>query len=409
MFYRVPVIAILAMLTALCGCRVGRMAPPADPTTAEARAMADANTRFGFNLFEKLRGEKPEQNLFISPLSASMALAMTANGAAGETRQEMLAALQWQGMDMAQVNAALKELRSALQSADPQVTLAIADSLWADRGVEFKPDFLNIQRSFFDARVESLEFDDPKSADIINGWVKEQTKGLIPDITTPAELSNLWVTLLDAVYFKGKWSEPFKKSNTEDATFTLLKGQKTVPMMRQSGDYRYLQTEALQAISLPYGSKRMEMIVLLPAKDSSIGALCKGLSVEKLDEWLGGMHSQEGTIKLPRFQAKETRELNDALVALGMGRAFDRDQADFSAMSDAEMWIEFVKQKSFLKVDEEGTEAAAVTQVGMVGRAAPPPREPFEMVVNRPFFLAIRDRESGTILFMGAIVDPEVE
>lgn len=408
MTHRMPVIAMLAMLVALCGCREAETAPPDNPTTAEARAMADANTRFGFNLFEKLRGEQPEQNVFVSPLSASTALAMTANGAVGETRQEMLAALQWQGMDLAYVNAGLKELRSTLQAADPQVTLAIADSLWADKGVEFKPDFLKSQRGFFDARVESLEFDDPKSADIINGWVKKQTGGLIPDITTPDELSKLLVVLLDAVYFKGEWSEPFKKSNTENAAFTLLKGQKTVPMMSQSGDYRYLQTDALQAISLPYGNKRMEMIVLLPAKDSSIGALCESLSVEKWDEWLSSMMMQEGTIKLPRFQAKETRKLNDALIALGMGRAFDPDQADFSAMAEAEMWIQFVKQKSFLKVDEEGTEAAAVTQVGME-MAALPPGAPFEMVVDRPFFLAIRHRGSGAILFMGAIVDPQVE
>jgi len=413
---RAPVVVMLVVLAFASGCKQAEPAPPAPapitpdkPVTEEAGNMSDRNLRFAFELFGKLHAEQPDGNLFISPLSVSLALGMTCNGAAATTRDAMLGALQWQGLGMAAVNQGLQSLKQQLQAADPAVTLTIADSLWADEGVEFRPEFLEANRTFFDAEVASLDFADPASAVTINDWVKDKTKGLIPEITTPGDLAGMWMMLLDAVYFKGTWSDPFAKDATEDGTFTLLEGEKTVPLMAQEGGYRYLEDHKLQAIALPYGNKALEMIVVLPAADANLAEFCQGVNADDWTALLGGMALREGTIKLPRFTAKNDRKLNDVLAALGMGEAFDKETADFSAMSASEVWIDIVKQKSFLKVDEEGTEAAAVTQVGMVGAAAPPPGEPFEMIVNRPFFLAIRDATSGTILFMGAIVEPEEE
>jgi serine protease inhibitor len=278
MLHRAPVAVMLVMLSLTWGCKRAETAPPKpttqQPAAEEASAMSDRNLRFAFELFGKLHAEKPDGNLFVSPLSVSIALGMTCNGAAGSTRDAMLAALQWQGLDMAQVNQSLQSLKETLQSADPALKLTIADSLWADRGVKFKPGFLDVNRTFFDAEVATLDFADPASAERINGWVKDKTNGLIPEITTPADLAGMWMMLLDAVYFKGKWSTPFEKKYTQDATFTLLEGEKTVPMMEQGGEYRYLESDGWQAIALPYGNKRLQMIVVLPAKTSSLAELC---------------------------------------------------------------------------------------------------------------------------------------
>jgi len=411
-------IAVVLMLTFVWGCKQAQTAPPnpaptpvtqAQPAAEETGAMSDRNLKFAFDLFGKLQAEKPGENLFVSPISVSMALGMTANGAAGSTRDAMFEALHWQGLTIADVDKGLQALKVDLQSADPALKLTIADSLWSDDEVEFKPGFLEANRTFFDAEVASLDFADPASAKRINDWVNDKTNGLIPEITTPQDLAGLWMMLLDAVYFKGKWTDPFEKDKTEDATFTLLEGEKTVPMMAQVGEYRYLEDHKLQAIALPYGNQRVEMIVVLPAPDNNLADFCQGLNADDFNDLLRNMAKREGTIKLPRFTAKMDRKLNDVLGALGMAEAFDKDKADFSDMSESKVWIDIVRQKSFVKVDEEGTEAAAVTQVGMVGAAAPAPGEPFEMIVNRPFFLAIRDAGTETLLFMGAIVEPEEE
>jgi serine protease inhibitor len=402
-------------ITMLCGC-LPAMHPP-DPVNSQPGPVAviktdplisAVNNRFAFTLLEELRFEKPDINLFMSPLSLSMALAMSANGAAGDTLAAITRALQMGGMSTAQINPGLRALKTALMAADPTVKLAIADSLWAHQDVPFKSAFLAVNHKFYDADVATLDFGEPRSVNTINRWVDRQTRGLIDKIIDPETLQGLTMLLLDAVYFKGRWSEPFQKGDTRDHSFALLEGEKTVQMMSQTGMYEYLETEGFQAVRLPYGNKRLELLVFLPAKKSSLADFCKTLTPEKWGEWLGQMAERDGTIGLPRFTATYDVTLNDALAALGMGLAFDSEKADFSAMSDQHMWLDFVRQKAYLKVDEEGTEAAAVTAVAPAGCAVPPPGpQPFEMIVDRPFFLAIHDRDTDTILFMGTIVDPE--
>jgi len=413
MLRRAPVAVTLVMLTLVWGCKRAEPvrlepAPPVrhKPVSADARLLSDRNLQFACKVFEKLRSEQPDANLLISPLSISIALGMASNGAAGETRAAMAKALEMTGLSPTQVNGGLRDLKAALMAADPKVRLAIADSLWARKGITFKPEFLDVNRNFYDAAVATLDFADPGSARTINGSVDKQTQGLIPDIIDADTLRNLTMLLLDAVYFKGEWTEPFEKSDTQDLPFTLLRGEKTVPLMSQSGEYRYMESDDFQAISLPYGNGRLEMVVFLPAKASSLAAFCEGLTPEQWNGWLGQMAERQGTIKLPRFTAKSDRKLNDVLSALGMGVAF-RPGADFSAMSNETMWLDFVRQKAYLKVDEEGTEAAAVTDVGlMMAPPPPPPTKPFEMIVDHPFFLVIRDNGTGALLFMGTTMDP---
>jgi len=408
-------VALLFVLTFVWGCKPAQTdppkppPPPPPPAGANLGNMPERTTRFAFDLFSKLQGELPDENLFVSPLSVAMALSIVYHGAGADTASAIAKAMGWDGLDAGQVGAALKGLAAQLQAADPEVKLTIADSLWARDDVTFKPTFLEAVKATPDVRVEALNFGDPASAGIINNWVKDKTAGLIPEITTPQDLAGLWLMVLDAVYFKGRWSDVFSKDATQDAPFTLLDGsQRTVPMMAQTGEFAYQAGDLFQAIRLPYGrNHRLAMVVFLPDRQVGLKSFLAALSAEKWARWTGAMAVREGTIKLPRFTAKNDRKLNAALTGLGMGVAFDQARADFSALCDRRMWIDLVRQKSYLKVDEEGTEAAAVTQVGMVGAAAPPPGEPFEMFVDRPFFLAIVDRDTQTILFMGAIVEPE--
>jgi serpin B len=374
--------------------------------------MVRANARFAVSLFGKLRAEQPDANLFVSPFSVSLALAMTANGAAGETRTAMEKALEVSGLSPQQINEGQRDLKAAFMEADPKVELAIADSLWARQGIPFKPAFLEVNQEYYGAAVQTLDFGNPASARTINDWVSSQTKGLIPDIIDAQTLSaRITMVILDAVYFKGKWTDPFDKSDTQDHPFALLKGEKCVRLMSQSGEYNYLETTAFQAIRLPYGNGRLEMLVFLPEKESSLAAFCNDLTADKWNEWLGQMTEREGTIKLPRFTARYDKMLTDALTALGMGVAFDHEKADLSALSDIHMWIDYVRHRSYVKVDEEGTEAAAVTIAPPAAGPPPPPPAggPFEMIVDRPFLVAIRDSGTSAILFMGAIVDPQTD
>ena len=381
--------------------------PIPDPPEVSAE-LVSANSTFGLNLFHQLIAETPDENVFVSPSSVAIALAMTYNGAAGETSEAMAKALELGDLSPEDVNAANAALMQSLQAAEPEVILSIANSLWGREGIDFLPGFLSANREHYGAELTELDFTDPKAPDRINGWVKDQTRDKITRIID--RISDLAILyLINAIYFKGDWDEPFEESATEDRPFTLLHGgEKTVPMMWQHGDYRYLEADGIQAISLPYKGDRISMVVVLPAEGSSLADWCTALDADVWEGLVDGLSFKEGTIQLPRFTLEYEAQLNGALTALGMGVAFDENAADFSKMSTAfpQIWISKVIHKTFVEVNERGTEAAAVTAVEMEALAAPPQEEPFQMVVDRPFFCAIRDELTGTLLFMGAIVDP---
>jgi serine protease inhibitor len=371
----------------------------------DVRGLVSANTRFGLNLFAELTGNEPSENAFISPSSVAFALSMAYNGAAGQTRDAMAKALELQGTSVEEVNRANAALMASLMEAEPGVELSIANSLWAKAGFEFKDEFMAANREFYSAEVTALDLLAPGASKTINDWVSENTKGKIPEIV-PDRLDPLTILLIiNAIYFKGLWDEPFDEALTKEQPFTLLDGsKKPVQLMSQGGDYPYFEGDGLQAISLPYKDKRVSMIVILPDEDSSLAELCRDLDAETWEAWVSRLSKRTGTIALPRFRVEYEAGLNDALTALGMGIAFT-DRADFGNLCDDPARISEVKHKTFVEVNEEGTEAAAATVVGIVTTAAPIQR-PFRMVVDRPFLCAIRDNETGTVLFMGAIVDP---
>ncbi|NJM46417.1 MAG: serpin family protein [Alkalinema sp. RU_4_3] len=380
--------------------------PPAAKKVVSSAAL-DANRRFGFALLQAQLANHPKtENLFISPTSISQALAMVYLGSAGKTRQGMEQTLQSGDMSpeaLTQGNVAIKNLLE--NPGDEKVQLTVANSLWVNEGASLKDSFVEQNRSQYRARVSILNFADPRTLDRINNWAKRSTKGKIPQILDQIDPQGE-VIVANAVYFKGDWSRPFEKKLTTDRPFQLdEKRRKPLPFMNQGGKYSYLETPQFQAIRLSYGdTKRFGMYVFLPKGD--LTTWTKGLTDETWNQWMGQFASKQGTIALPKFKINYTSKLNDSLKALGMADAFTK-QADFSAMSTNNVLISNVTHKTILEVDETGTEAAAVTTIEVVATSAQIlPDKPFNMVVDRPFFVAIVDQQTGLPFFMGQISDP---
>ena len=382
---------------------------PNEPdTVAIDTDVVTANTRFGFDLFNELRQAEQDKNIFISPLSISIALAMTLNGASGETEQAMTNTMQLQSLDAESINVGYAALRGALETSDPKVVLTIANSLWARQGVPFTQEFLQRNTEYFGAEISTLDFTDPNTLTTINQWVNTNTNGKIPKILDEIN-SDLVLFLINAIYFKGAWQTEFDPSHTRDGAFHLTTGvEKQVPMMTRTDDYRYYENydEMFQAISIPYGDGRMSMYIFLPYQESDLNTFLDGLNSENWANWIAQFSEQEIFLSIPKFKLEYEKMLNSPLQSLGMEIAFAPGRADFGRMADLErlgknLYIGEVLHKAVVEVNEEGSEAAAVTSIGVRATSLPP-----QFIANRPFFFAIRDNETKTILFMGTVLDP---
>ena len=371
-------------------------------------SVVTANTKLGFSLFNEIRKTEQDKNIFISPFSVSVALAMTLNGAAGETEQAMTNTLQLHGLDSESINTGYAGLRQTLLTSDPKVTLTIANSLWARQGFSFKPDFLQRNTQFFGAEISTLDFDNSSASKTINQWVDTNTNGKIQKIVGDQIDPITVLFLINAIYFKGTWQKEFDPSKTREGPFHLANGdEKQVPMMRQQRWYPYYREENFQAISLAYGDGQMSMYIFLPDRESDLNIFLENLNAESWENWMSQFHEQDVSLVMPKFKLEYGKTLNDPLKALGMDVAFDPELADFSRMASLEfgnLYIEKVVHKTFVEVNEEGTEAAAATSVEVGVKSVPPP--PISFSVDRPFFFAIRDNETKTVLFMGIVVEP---
>ena len=373
-------------------------------------SVVTANTTFGFNLFDEIRKTEQDTNIFISPFSVSLALAMTLNGAAGDTEQAMTDTLQLQGLGSEAINVGYAGLRQTLLTADPKVTLTIANSLWARQEVPFKQDFLQRNAQFFGAEISTLDFNDPSASGTINQWVSSNTNGKIQRIVDDKIDPQMVLFLINAIYFKGTWQREFDPAMTQNGPFHLANGDvKQVPMMRQQRQYPYYRGENFQAIRLAYGNGQLNMYIFLPDPESDLNTFLENLNAERWENWMSQFHEQDVSLVMPKFKLEYEKELNDTLKALGMGIAFEPHLADFSRMAPLEilgenLYIGEVRHKTFVEVNEEGTEAAAVTSVGVVATSLPPPPIPF--TIDRPFFFAIRDNDTKTVLFMGIVMEP---
>lgn len=377
---------------------------PKQPVQSQSpKNIPQAHNTFGFNSIRILAKEEGNKNVFISPSSIALALSMVYNGANGETKSAMQKTLQFQNLDITTVNQESLGLINSLKNPDPKVELSVANSVWARNGVDFKKDFLSTVGSYFNAEISTLDFSNSNAANTINSWVSKNTKGKIPTIVTPPVPSDMVMYLINAVYFKGSWTTEFDKKLTEDRNFTTADGvSKKHPLMRQRGDMPYLETEDFQSVNLPYGkNKRLSMYVFLP---KNLNNFVQSLDVNKWNDWMKQYKETGGTMLLPRFKMKYEKGLIPMLTQLGMGVAF-QDNADLTGMGNS-LKISEVKHKTYVDVNEEGTEAAAVTSVGISITSVMPAQKTFYMEVNRPFFFVIRDNQTQEVLFMGTIQNP---
>jgi serine protease inhibitor len=371
---------------------------------ADSKDAARAYNGLGFQLLTQCRQSLPKANYFLSPAGLAFALSMVENGAQGETLRQIMATLQAGDIPLAQLNEANKALLDRLAKLDPKIKLEIANAIWIDQEAAIKPEFITVNKRDYDAAVAGGNFRDPATVKKINDWVSARTHEKIPAILQPPLDPMLRLILLDAIYFKGDWLETFETNRTRDLPFTLGDGQIVQhPRMSRTGRYAYCEDDRFQAVELPYAGGDVSMFVFLPK--GGLDEFLKTFKAADFEMALQRLRSCKGTVELPRFKLENEYDLTRVLPAMGMSLAFTR-RADFGAMSDEPLSIGFVKQKTYVAVNEQGTEAAAVTAIGvraMVVRKEPPP---FKFVVDRPFFLAIREKQTGLILFLGAISDP---
>lgn len=374
---------------------------PRDLSASEQKLIASSNN-FAFDLLKQINTAQRDSNVFVSPLSASMALGMTSNGAGGATYDAFHTTLRLGDATKQEVNDGYKSLIALLTSLDPSTDIRIANSIWYEKTFPFKDTFMSDSKSYFNAQVRSLDFKQRSSVDTINNWVSDATVKKIPtiiDSIDPAEV----MFLINAIYFKGSWQQQFDKSATQDAPFHALDGTSdNVPLMHMMKTVRIGQLPGLTAVDLSYGNSAFAMTVILPDAGSSVNTTTESLTTASWKKLTDSFNDREVDLYLPRFKVEWSRSLNDDLASMGLGIAFS-DGADFMPMSPRgdQLFISRVVQKTFVNVDEEGTEAAAATAVG-IGITSLPAIPTIRF--DRPFIFAIRERFSGTILFIGKVV-----
>jgi serine protease inhibitor len=405
------IVTIIAFILSVQSC--DRISDKPEPKkmnlTKKSLELIASDNLFGLDFFQKVIAGDNSDNILVSPLSVALALGMTYNGAGGMTKDAMKEALKLGGMTDEEINISYKSIIDQLLKLDPKVILNIANSIWYKLNFPVQNEFIDLNKEYYYAEVNELDFAAPDAKDIINGWVNEKTKGLIPSIidNIPQEAV---MYLINAIYFKGIWMYEFDPDDTREQDFYPENGTtQKVDMMQMEGDLLYTSNDLFDAVSLPYGDGQFNMFILLPKPGNTTGDIVAELSNDNWNTWINSLGTQKVVVKLPKFKFEFFRLLNDDLTDMGMGVAFDQDNADFSGINpERELYISRVLHKTFIDVNEEGTEAAAVTAVE-IGETSYNPDEPIVryFTADHPFLFAIRENSSGTILFMGRVNLPE--
>jgi serpin B len=375
---------------------------------AEKEVVA-GNSVFAFNLLRQVAGETRNENVMLSPLSLSLALAMLNNGAGGTTQEEIQTALGYGKITRDEANGYFRKITDAMQELDTYVQFESANSIWIADGFPVLDGFKEVNRTYFDADVRGFDLSDPAgTGKRINGWCSEKTHGLIPDILNPTDDCIMY--LLNALYFKGDWTFPFDRSQTAKAPFYNPNGSTaTLPTMRQTARLKYVATETFELVELPYGNSAFDMTLLLPAKNGSVASVLETLDADAWNSALSTPRQELVDIRLPRFKLEYERELIPDLKALGMTAMFNDALADFSLISPVPLFVSLVKQKTALEVNEEGAEGAAATAVGMNMTSVGEPSQPYVLAFNRPFICFIKEKSTGSIIFAGIIQNLQQE
>jgi serine protease inhibitor len=407
-------IALTATFTlAACG---GGMSDPAPGDRAAARTslpraltsserdIITAANAFSFGLWKTINAAQRDSNVFVSPLSASFALGMTMNGAATQTYDEMRTALRFGGSSLASIDSGYKSLIALLTSLDPATTMKIANSIFYRSGFPFNQSFLDAAATWFDAEVKSQNFSDAAGTlSAVNGWADAKTNGRIPKVLDEVKADDV-MYLMNAIYFKGGWRDKFDPAQTKDAPFhAATGGDQQAKLMFRQGKMSYAETNAFQAVDLAYGDSSFTMTVLLPKPGNTVETVAASLTPELWQSLTSSFRVNDVTLHFPKITFSWKRKMIDDMKAQGMRAAFVPDGADFTNMSTSmgkKLYISLLQQNTFVAIDEEGTEAAAVTIVGVSVTSAPVSAV---MRVDRPYIFVIRERLSGTVLFMGKI------
>lgn len=344
-------------------------------------------------------------NVLISPASINVLLHLVALGADGDTLREFASIL---GFDQANAQAQLELLASlhrALTSSDPKVSIQTANSIWARTGIRFSETYMQNAHRSADAEISTLNFEDPEALATINTWVKEKTDGMIPTLLERIEADTVLIAV-NAIAFKGEWSQKFDEELTHDAPFYPLKGDPfDAKFMSRTGKYRLVVSPVATVVEAPYGEKAYSMLLLLPQEGAAPRATLAGLNADKLKSLLDSMTESEIVLTMPKWSFSYDRTLNDDLKALGIREAFEPHEANFARMrEERDLFLQRVIHKTFIQVDEKGTKAAAVTGAEMGITSAP--ATPREIRFDRPFAFAIRDTNTGALLFLGWVNDP---
>lgn len=365
--------------------------------------ITNENVKFAFSLFNKVNElEKEKNNWMISPFSASVALSMIANGADGNTLAELQDALGFKDFSMDEINNYYKRLDAELKALDNTAKLSIANSVWIDNSLSIYDSFAKVNKEMYNAPVTKLDLSAPEALTTINKWCADKTENLIPQILEEMP-KDMAACFLNALYFKGIWKNKFKKSDTKNEIFTCVGGRtKSVKMMRQREELYCWSNETFALAEFPYGNEAFSMVILLPQENKSLE---ESLEQFTSDCWTESveMEKKELDVRFPRFELKSEISLIEAMKAMGVTEAFDI-RANFSKFSSTETFISLLKQSAYIKVDEEGTEAAVVTMGGKISIANMLEQGKFYM--NRPFAFLIKEKSTGTILFMGKITEP---
>jgi serpin B len=411
--------ALVSILLSACnggpaGTAQSTRAREKNPTVSESdlKTLVDGNNAFGLDLYQTLRSQ--DGNLILSPFSVSLALAMTYAGARGETETQMADVLNFGPQDQVHntfnaLDLALEESPIVLDKDQEPMQLSIANSVWAEQTFTFLPDFLDMLSVNYGAGIQLMDFinsPDP-SRKIINQWVSDETKDKINNLLPENSItSDTKMVLVNAIYFKADWLSPFDANDTYDSSFKLLDGSEvTVPMMGQQLYIPYFVGDGYAVAELPYAGESAVMTLLVPdeGRFEEIEAQVDGAM---FNEALANLAPADVTLRMPKFEFESPFNLSDALIEMGMPLAFDENRADFSGMTDQQdLYIGNVIHKAFVAVDEKGTEAAVATAVVMEGATAMMPEN--VLTINRPFLFFIRDVETGQILFIGRVLNPE--
>lgn len=373
-----------------------------------------ADNAFGFDLFkiirEEVSKEKSEQNIMISPLSVSLALAMAYNGADQNTKVEMENAMKLNGLTTEQINNSYKSLIAALQSLDKDVVFEIANAIYYMDGFPVKQPFLDINSNYYNAEVSALNFNTADALNTINNWVAEKTHDKITKILDSLS-DDARMVLLNAIYFYGTWSVEFDEDGTKMRPFRYADGRRgEVETMQKEDQLYYTKNDHFSAIKLPYGTGQYNMVVMLPSEEHSSGDLIDLLNAENWGLWNTQFDIRDNVlVTMPRFKFEFKSKLNDMLKMMGMIDAFSSSSADFSKISDIDLFISAVIHKTYIDVNETGTEAAAVTAIVFETTGIEPGDNKTYFTVDKPFVFAITEKDTDAILFIGEVQNPEYE